>query len=129
MPRPSPSPVHPSFTGSKVFGLGPLLDRSVTIEEQTGGRDSWGEPADTWAAVEGLEDLDGAVGRAGSGVEQRRGLGTISVATHAIVLAGYFPQITTAHRAVVDGVEVHDIEAVEHDSRLRVTQLATRIVA
>lgn len=128
MPRPGPSPLHPSFTSSKVFGLGPLLDRNVTIEENVGGRDTFGEQADTWTPVAGLEDLDGAVGRAGNNLESRRGVDTISIATHAIVLAGYYPQITPAHRAVVDGTEIHDIQSVEHDSRTRVTQLATRIV-
>jgi hypothetical protein len=129
MPRPGSSPIAPTFTASKVFGVGGLMDRSVTIEAQTCGRDSWGETADTWSPVAGLEDLAGGVGRAGNSAEQRRGTGTITVATHAIVLAGYYPQITTAERAVVDGAEVHDIEAVYHDSRLRVTQLDTRIVS
>lgn len=129
MPRPGSSPLHPSFVGSRVFGLGALIDRSVTIEERTGSRDSFGEPGDSWSPVAGLEDLDGAVGRAGANLEARRGTDTIAIATHAIVLAGYYPQITPTHRAVVDGGEIHDIQTVEHDSRMRVTQLATRIVS
>lgn len=130
MPRPGTSPIHPQFASSTLFGLGGFLDeRSITIEEQASTRDGFGEVTGAWTAVAGLEDLPGTVGVASAGRESERGVDTLTVATHAIAFAGYHPQITTAMRAVVDGSEVHDIESVVHDSRARVTRLATRIVS
>lgn len=128
MPRPGSSPVHPSYATS-LHALGGFLDeRSVTIEERAAGRDSFGQPNGGWTAVDGLEDLACTVGRA-QGRESDRSTDTLTVATHTIALAGYVPEITTAMRAVVDGTEIHDIEAVHHDSRLTVTQLMTKVVS
>lgn len=127
MPRPGSSPIHPLFATSQ-HGLGHFLDETtVTIEERAATRDSYGQVTGAWAPVAGLSDLPGTVGMA-AGRESERGVDTLTVATHAIVLAGYHPEITTAMRAVVDGTVVHDIEVVHHDSRLRVTELETRIV-
>lgn len=129
MPRANSSVVHPAFATSPR-GLGPMLSpRSVTIEEPVGARDTLGQPADTWSAVDDLEDLPAVVGPESSGREARRSGDTIYVGTHVIVLGGYYPEITTAHRAVVDGTEVHDIVEVEHSSTLTLTRLGTRIVS
>lgn len=126
MPRPGSSPIHPLFATSQ-HGLGHFLDETtVTIEEQAATRDSWGEVIGAWTPVAGLSDLPGTVGMA-AGRESERGVDTLTVATHAIVLAGYHPEITTAMRAVTADDTVYDIEAVHHDSRLAVTRLATRI--
>lgn len=44
-----------------------------------------------------------------------------------VLLDGYYPGITTAHRAVVDG-ESFDIDAVEHDQTGNLTRLRVRSV-
>ena len=128
MPRPGSQIVHPHFaTSARALG-GLLDDRNVTIQERTGARDLFGQPADTWSDLADHVDLDGAVGPM-PGRESRRSGDTISIATHAIFLAGYYPDITPAHRAVVDDSEIHDIESVEHSSTQKLTRLNTRIVA
>ena len=128
MPRANATVVHRKWATSMRALGGVLDDRSVTIQEQTGGRDAYGEPADTWTDVAGLQDLAAAVG-SDPGREARRSGDTISTATHSIVLAGHYPEISTANRAVVDDTEIHDIVSVEHSVSQRLTRLGTRIVS
>jgi head-tail adaptor len=118
--------------GSIVSPL--LADRLVTfypsqmtIQSRTDTRDSYGQPIPAWANVVGLVSLPCRI--AAVNADERPGPDkTIVTVTHHTSIAGYYPTITVAMRAV-DGGVFYDIVAVEFDSELVTTRLRVKLVS
>lgn len=103
-----------------------FLTARCTIQGATITQDIEGDAASTWANGAGLVDIPCAIGRAG-GTERRGAAFVTDVATHTILLAGYYPTITPAMRAV-SGANTYDILAVTSDPTSTVTALDVRQV-
>lgn len=97
-----------------------------TIQQNTPVADSYGQPIAAWANLAGHVGLACAV-MSGGGREMKLPNQTYTVASHVILLAGHYPTITTAMRAVVGGVN-YDILSVESDSQSTMTRLACQVV-
>lgn len=119
-PRPI---VDPRMTG-KLGGFYPSV---ATIEQATETRDSFGSPVLAWASVEGLSGIPCRVAPLTIQTptfsnEAKLELLTYLTTTHHVALQGYYPQIETTMRAVIDGV-IWDIQGVEHDGQGSTTRL------
>ena len=115
--------IHPRFLASVPAGFFPTR---CTIEGSTTTQNAFGEPIATWAAVTGLVDIACAKAPLTASELQAAGYTATDQAWH-VALAGAYPTITTAHRAVVDD-EPFDIDAVETDQTSTVTRLRVRSV-
>lgn len=116
--------VHPRFLASVPDGF---FRSSATIEEQAGTTlDAHGQPIAGWLPVAGLQALKAA--RAPLSAMERQAAGyTATDRVWHVLLKGAHPEITTAHRAVVD-FEEFDIDAAETDQTQTVTRLRVRQV-
>jgi head-tail adaptor len=94
----------------------------VTIQQPTGAQRPDGEPVDAWQDVAGLVGLNGNL--AARRVAELRGVEfTSERATHALNLAGNYPQIQPEWRAVVDGVTFNVAGRPQNDSLGKSTRL------
>ncbi|MFP5369275.1 MAG: head-tail adaptor protein [Actinomycetes bacterium] len=111
--------IHPRLTRM----LGAFFPSQVRVQAKTATQDAYGQEQETWADVI-------ATGGARSQLtgEEREAAGyTATDRVWHVALQGAYPQITTRHRAKVDG-EIHDIDAVEIDQTANVTRLRVRQV-
>jgi hypothetical protein len=118
--------VHPGLTAS--LGRSGFFPSSCTIEAATATSDGFGQEQETWEAVSGLQAI-GCAKAPLSAIERQAAGYTATDRVWHVLLKGAYPQIATAHRAVVDG-ETYDIDAAETDqtgplTRLRVRQVTT----
>lgn len=116
--------------------LGRLADfypDAVTIQANSPTRDADGQPIPSWSAVAGLADLPCAVGpvveTSIDRAESRRPAFTVSTRNRRISIAGAYPTITTAHRALVNGSDAYTIVGAEVDSHGMTTRLLCEIVS
>lgn len=103
-----------------------ILRRESTLDE-------YGQEVDDWQAL--LTDLPARVVTNGPGTgaggwsgEVNAPTGTYDVDGRTAVLAGYYPNITTAMEMQL-GNEVYQIEAIEHDAEHVTTRLRSRLVS
>ena len=115
--------VHPRFLASVPPGFWPS---SCDIEGSTATQDAYGEPVETWADVAGLTGIDCAKAPL-SAVERQAAQFTATDQAWNVLLRGAYPEITTRHRAVIDGT-TFDIERVETDQTETLTRLVVRSV-
>jgi hypothetical protein len=96
----------------------------VTIQAKTiSGRKPNGEEVVSWSDVSGLTGIRGNLADPGRAVYERRSADlTRTTQAPGLNLDGYYPTITVAHRAIVDGA-AWNITAVHHDSLASVTRL------
>ncbi len=115
--------IHPRMLAS----LSQFYPSSCTIQRSVLSQDDYGEPTAVWSDLADHVDLACGVAPISAGSptganEYRRADLTVTTATHHIALAGNYPTITPAMRAVVDGV-AWNILGVEHDSHGVTTRL------
>ena len=114
--------IHPRFVAAnRVF-----FPSLATIEAATTTQDSYGQPVETWAAVPTLTGI-GAAKAPLSAQERQAAQFTATDQAWSVLLHGAYPEITTRHRAVIDGA-VHDIDAVETDQTGSLTRIRVRTV-
>lgn len=106
---------------SGMTGFFPLL---VTIQAKAGTDDPYGQPVETWADVNGWQEIKAAKASLSAMERQTAGY-TATDRVWDILLMGPYPDITTAHRVVID-VEFFDIDGVETDQSGNVTRLRVR---
>lgn len=106
-----------------------LLPVDVNIQANTLTLDEFGGSADSWANVSGLTGLDGALARARrpASSKDRTPEYVETISTHEITIAGAYPTITTAMRAVI-GAQAYEILVVHVDSQALSTLLYVRQV-
>jgi len=99
---------------------------TVTIQEATEPRDTYGGYSQVWANKVGYVDLDCRLSPAG-GKEVKKPDQTYVVATHIISIAGYYPGIHEKDRAII-AAQPFDILLVENDGQGDTTRLLVEIV-
>lgn len=103
------------------------LPDTCAIQAATATLDTYGQETVSWATVSGEAAL-GCRLAPWSQEQERRLPEMVQVqATHVLLLAGYYPTITVAMRAVVGGV-AYDIKAVRHDGNEASTWLGLEVV-
>jgi hypothetical protein len=120
-----------SIISSRMLGtLGAFYPSEADIQQAIYTADSAGQLQPAWANLAGHTDLACQVFAPNSSVGQevKRADGTITVATHNIEIAGYYPAIVTSMRVVISSVN-YDIVSVIHDSQHIATKLMVRMVA
>lgn len=96
-----------------------------TIQVATETDSSTGEPISSWADVPELVDIPCRIA-AQQTREQRNSDQVYSLATHHVALNGYYPEIESEDRAVVDGV-IYTIEGpAQHDGNQQMTRIFVR---
>ncbi len=103
---------------SGMAGFFPVL---VKIQGKAGTDDPYGQPVETWADVVGWQEIRAAKASLSAMERQTAGY-TATDRVWDILLRGAYPDITTAHRVVID-LEIFDIDAVETDQSGNVTRL------
>lgn len=105
---------------------------AVTIQQASASLAADGQPIATWSDVSGLAGLAGTVGPVDQSradrAETRRSDFTEVARRRLISLAGAYPAITSAMRAVVDGT-AYNILGVELDSHAVTTRLYVEAVS
>lgn len=108
---------------SGMPGFFPFL---ATIQSKVDTTDTYGQPVETWADVSGWQEIKAA--KAPLSAMERQSAGyTATDQVWGILLMGAYPDITTAHRVVID-LASYDIDAVETDQTGSVTRLTVRTV-
>jgi len=97
-----------------------------TIQTATLAQDSYGEPTPIWSDLADHAELMCRLSPAGERETRRLGL-VVEETTHVAALAGYYPTVTPAMRAVVDGM-VYDITGVRSDGQGMTTWLGMKRV-
>lgn len=115
--------VHPDLVECLRANHLPSL---VTIQQATETLDDYGQPTLAWANVTGLVGLPCRLAPWSQEQERRLPEMVQTEATHVLAMA-YAAAITTAHRAVVDGVS-YDITAVRHDGNEATTWLGLEVI-
>ncbi len=116
--------VHPRM----VSGLKNFYPQTCTIQSPGPERSAHGQKQPEWT------DLANHIAipcrrAAGGGSETRTVKQTFTVRMPSIALKGYFPEITTKMRAVVDGSEICNIVQVRHDAQQASTSLDVEVVS
>jgi head-tail adaptor len=128
MPRPGTPLVHPRLMETINADATPTV---VTIQASTDVRAGTGEITKTWADVDDLVALAARkmpeTAPAAPLQERRREADTVTVAIWRVWLPAAYPQITTAHRAVVDG-QAFNIVTVGLDANATQTVLVVELV-
>lgn len=117
------------FDPRMMCGIGEYFRHLCTIEVATEEANSFGEVNRTWAELSNHERIPCTVGPLPgqpAPQERRRQDGTMAFETHHIVLRGYYPDIDSEHRAVVNGV-VYNILTAESDSHRETTRLRVEV--
>lgn len=123
--------MHPRFMAEARIQFYPT---ALRIEQATVVQDpDSGQETRTWAAVAGLEAIPAAVApvtiqSVGSGEVDTSAMSYV-VNAWQISLAGYYPGIVPAMRAVMDDGRAFDIRGVESDSHQQLTRLKAQVVA
>lgn len=112
--------VHPRML-SKLPGFFPA---SVAIQAKTATLDGYGQEVESWATVSDWSAIDATKAPLTAMERQAAKYTATDVAWH-VLLAGPYPTITTAHRAVIDG-DTFDIDASETDQTGSITRLRIR---
>lgn len=124
MPQPL---IDPRMLGQ----LGVLFNSTVTIQVQSTAKDAVGQPVQAWTNLANHVALPCAAwnptGKAG-GLEQRLPDGTFLFQFSVVLLQGYYPAITEAMRAVVNGGTPLDIMKASSDSQSTYTELTCQLV-
>jgi len=97
-----------------------------TIQAATETPGPTGQMVPTWADLVGHVNIPARVSPA-TGSERKAQNQIYTTATHVIALAGYYPAITSKHRAVVSG-QVYDILLPQKDGNDLVTELICEVV-
>lgn len=97
-----------------------------TLKEPNKSQNSVGEEIVTYTTRSGYEAIACRVGQAG-GSERRTALMTFLNATHIIVLAGQYPDVTEEWQPEVDG-QTYDILRVDPDQQGAMTSLFVRTI-
>jgi hypothetical protein len=113
--------VHPRM----LEGLAAFYPSLCTIQSAVEPQDTVGQPV-VASYTDVLQALPCRVSPAGAR-EMKLPNQTYGVASHTINLRGHYPSITTAMRALVDGV-AYDVLAVEHDGNAYTTRLQVQVV-
>jgi len=114
--------IHPTLTSV----LADFFPQGCTIQQASISQDAAGAEIRAYADVIGLVDVACRVAPAQGG-ERNTAEMTYLDATHRIVLAGSYPQITEAMRAVVDG-QAYDILLSALDAEGAITRLSVKLV-
>lgn len=115
--------VHPSLLDRVQPNFYPSL---CTIQLPDAIRDSVGQLIADPLALDGHVDIPCRISPRGAR-EVRTENQVYVNATHHVALGGYYPDITEAMSAVVDGVR-YDIEGVEWDGNQIATRLYVRLI-
>jgi head-tail adaptor len=117
----------PKLLADSFSDLSDFFTSTCTIQEAAIAYDAAGGEQYTWNDKAGHIGLSCAIGPTG-GKEIKRPDMTYVVATHRVLLAGYYPDIGEKMRAVVDGTAL-DILLVESDSQQKLTRLSCRLTS
>jgi head-tail adaptor len=120
-----------SFVDGRMFdSLNRLFGLTCTIQASTESRDSSGQITDTWSNLAGHVNIPCVRGQAviRSAAEQRGPQAAVVSTRKVIALAGYYPSITTKHRAVVASTNWNILD-VRHDPSSAYTQLDVEVVS
>ena len=96
------------------------------IQENVGIENDYGEIVEDWQDYADHADLPCAHGP-NKGIEVKKPDQTYVISNYTLSLRGYYPTITEAMRAVVDGV-AYEILLVQSDSHGVTTRILTRVV-
>lgn len=108
---------------SSVVNTADWFPQRCTIQAGTRSRDAFGEWTDVWNDQPNLVGIPcRRAPQSNAGAERQTQEATTTGYQWRAALAGYFPQITTKMRAVIDGV-VHDIDNVDWDANHTLTYL------
>ena len=90
--------------------------KSCTIQAHTESQDDSGEVTQVWSNLVGHIGLKCSIDRGDGTVkgEQVRGNMTVTITTLEVTLFDSYPSVTTAHRAVIEGV-IYNILDVYRD--------------
>jgi hypothetical protein len=104
-----------------------LFPHTVTFRERSTERDEYGDlaqlsDAESWTAVEGLEDIRAAVGFKEG--KQRTDTDELSIVDEAprAILDSYYPAVTVALAMEWNG-ELHEVTDVRHDQGHGLTEV------
>lgn len=114
--------------GTKPGNLLHHFPSTVTIQSRASGQDALGQPSGAFANVTGLVNIACSVGLP-KGQAQRTPIDVTLHEDQEILLAGYFPSITTAMQAVVTGGATYLILSVFQDPLSQFTRLAVERVS
>ena len=120
--------IHPRLHGDLEL----IFPSVVTIEKSNEAQAGDFSVVNVWVVF--LSGLKGSLAPLKEWEKRRRDM-TITNATHALNIAGYYPQIELGHRAKVlrgvgDGVEqVFNITAVQSDSQAQSTRLELEVAS
>ena len=106
--------------------LFPMMVSTATIQEATEIRDAAGQPVKSWSNLLGHVAIPCHIETIG-GSETKATNQVYSTATHAIILQGYYPQITPKMHLVDDAGQVYDILLVDQEGFDIFTNLITEI--
>lgn len=115
---------HPRMLASVP---GEVYPNRITIQEAEETRLPSGQKQSTWSNVADLVDLPGRITPAGGG-ERRLPAQIYEQTTHVINLAGFYPTITTKHRAVADDGRIFNIILPERDANQVTTRLMCELI-
>ena len=113
---------HPN----RLAALRHAFPSTCAIQRATESRGATGEVILSWGDAPGMTAIPCRVAPTG-GREVKRENQTYVVATHYILLRGYYGGISERDRAVV-GSQVYNILLVEHDGEQSVTRLECEVI-
>lgn len=111
---------------SILKSLGFLFSKTVTIQEQGAGRDSYGAENGAWADKAGHVAIPCVVSPA-SAAEAKKADATYTRNTYKVLLQGHYPLIKSKMRAIV-GIFAYDVTGVLHDSQDVMTTLICEVI-
>ena len=112
-----------------LTALAGFYNATCTIKERTDTADAVGQMVPAWSALSGHTDIACRIAplEASRAARRQREEMTVSTTALVVVLAGFYPSITTAMRAVVAGV-TYTIVRVLEDSEALCTELIVEAV-
>jgi head-tail joining protein len=119
--------IHPRMTARLTPTFYP---DHVAVQVTTGGKDAAGGVTDSWGTVTALQSLPCRISPTGGQQERQAAYGTITDATHAVLIPGdYEGAITTKHRLLAASGAIYDVLAVAADSAHATTRVLVRQVS
>lgn len=103
--------IHPRFARMISDRMAPLFPSLCAVEAKTVTADEFGQEVETWEVVAGMTLIPCAIAPL-SAIERQAAGYTITDQVWHVLMTGDYPEITTRHRLLIDGVE-YDIDGAE----------------